>query len=95
MSATLAEVRKLALELAPQDKLALIGDLSQQLRTQYPPVHKPARRSLHGILAHLGPAPSEEDFKEARREAWKNFPRDADRFDPPPASQVGDGQAPP
>ena len=93
MSATLAEVRKLALELAPQDKLTLIGDLSQQLRTQYPPVNKPARRSLHGILAQLGTAPSEEDFKEARREAWKNFPRDEDRFEPPPSLQEGDRPA--
>ena len=32
--------------------------------------------SLYGILAHLGPAPSEEDIDEIRREMWNDFPRD-------------------
>ncbi len=34
------------------------------------------RRSLLGLWADLGPAPSAEDIDEARREAWANFPRD-------------------
>lgn len=83
MSAMLADVRKLALELPPRDKLALIGELSRHLQAQYPAAEDRPRRSVRGILAHLGPAPSEEDFAEARREAWKNFPRDPGRFDPP------------
>jgi hypothetical protein len=38
---------------------------------------KPApKRSLLGLLADLGPAPSAEDIDEARREMWANFPRD-------------------
>ncbi len=32
--------------------------------------------SLFGILAHLGPGPSDEDIDEMRREAWANFPRE-------------------
>jgi hypothetical protein len=30
----------------------------------------------YGILAKYGPAPSEEDIAEVRREMWANFPRD-------------------
>jgi len=33
-------------------------------------------KSLFGILKHLGPAPSEEDIEEVRREMLANFPRD-------------------
>ena len=28
------------------------------------------------ICEHLGPAPSEADIAEARREMWRNFPRE-------------------
>lgn len=31
------------------------------------------RRSLRGILADFGPAPSDEDIAEARREMWGNI----------------------
>lgn len=34
------------------------------------------RKSMLGILAHLGSAPSAEDIDEVRREVWKNFPRE-------------------
>jgi hypothetical protein len=35
------------------------------------------RKPLIGRLAHLGlKTPSLDEFKEARREAWANFPRD-------------------
>jgi len=33
-------------------------------------------RSLRGILAGSGPAPSAEDIDEARREMWGDFPRE-------------------
>ncbi len=83
MSAALDEVRLLALELSPRDQLSLIGDLTQRLRDQIAPADRPARRSMYGALAHLGPAPSEEDIREMRREVWKNFPRDPDRLEGP------------
>ncbi len=63
--------------LSPEDKLRLIEDLVQQLRSDHPP--PPAKkpfRSLRGALADLGPAPSAEDIDEMRREAWANFPRE-------------------
>lgn len=34
------------------------------------------RTSVHGILSHLGPAPSAEEIDEVRREMWANFPRE-------------------
>jgi len=34
------------------------------------------RRPLRGLLKDLGPAPTEEDIAEARREMWGNFPRE-------------------
>lgn len=34
------------------------------------------RRSLYGIFAHLGTAPSAEEIDQARAEAWANFPRE-------------------
>lgn len=63
--------------LSPEDKLRLIEDLVQQLRSDPPP--PPAKkpfRSLRGALADLGPAPSAEEIDEMRREAWANFPRE-------------------
>ncbi len=30
----------------------------------------------YGMLAKYGPAPSDEDIAEVRREMWANFPRD-------------------
>jgi hypothetical protein len=35
----------------------------------------PARKDRRGMFAHHGVNLSLEDFMEARREAWKNFPR--------------------
>lgn len=34
------------------------------------------RRSSYGVLAHLGPAPSEQDIAEAREDMMRNFPRE-------------------
>jgi hypothetical protein len=39
------------------------------------PVRLPLKNS-YGILAQYGPAPSEEDIAEVRREMWANFPRE-------------------
>jgi len=37
---------------------------------------KKPKRSLYGICADLGPAPSAEEIDESRREMWGNFPRE-------------------
>ena len=75
-TATLSELRTMTRDLSPEDKLALLEELAQQLRPSFPRPDKPPYRSLRGILSHLGPGPSDEEIAEARREAWKNFPKD-------------------
>ncbi len=73
---TLDEVVTLASQLSPEDKVLLIERMASLLKRDFPlPTPKP-KRSLFGILAHLGPAPSAEEIDEARREAWANFPRE-------------------
>jgi hypothetical protein len=72
---TLDQVRDLSRGLSSQETLRLIDDLVHQLLEEQPPSEKSSSRSLWGVLAHLGPAPSAEDIEQARREAWANFPR--------------------
>jgi hypothetical protein len=40
------------------------------------PTNGPARRSVLGLCADLGPAPSAEEIDDTRREMWSKFPRD-------------------
>lgn len=72
---TLEEAVALAMQLPPLDKIRLIERLTprieQDLMSQTTP-----RRSLLGLCADLGTAPSGDEIDEARREAWKNFPRE-------------------
>ncbi len=69
---TLEEVLDLAQQLSPVDKARLIGQVAPALArelTETVPVLQP-RRSLYGIAAHLGPAPSAEEIDAARGEMW-------------------------
>lgn len=50
--------------------------LREELTAADSPPPAMARKSLYGIAAHLGPAPSAEEIDDARREMWANFPRD-------------------
>lgn len=73
------QVLALAQQLSLSDQARLINHLSSRLEIELKglkPHTQPSRRSLHGILADLGPAPSAEDIDEVRREMWDNFPRD-------------------
>lgn len=57
-----------------QDIKQLVQTLRERLAAAPPTAD---RQPLIGRLAHLGlKTPSLEEFKEARREAWANFPRD-------------------
>jgi len=40
------------------------------------PANSAARRSILGLCADLGPAPSAEEIDDTRREMWSKFPRD-------------------
>lgn len=64
----------LAKKLSAFDKVRLIELLAPQIRSD---LARPAkRRSLLGLCADLGPAPSAEVIDGARREAWGRFPRE-------------------
>jgi hypothetical protein len=79
---TLEQIFAEARHLSTHDKLRLIERLALDLEHTISsgPVATAERRSrsLHGALADLGPAPSEEDIKEMRRIAWGNFPREVE-----------------
>ena len=72
-SVTLEQVLSLARQLPLLDKVRLIErmapDIGRDMRQGQP------LKSLLGLCADLGSAPSAEDIDEVRREMWDNFPR--------------------
>lgn len=76
---TIEQIMNLAQTLGPPEQANLISRLASAMEknvagsTRKQPT---PRRSLHGVLADFGPAPSAEDIDEARQEMWGNFPRD-------------------
>jgi hypothetical protein len=75
-TATLKEVFDLAKKLSPRDKVRLIEHMAPEIERDLLSSQPKPRKSLWGLWANLGPAPSDEEIKEARREAWTNFPRE-------------------
>ncbi|MGD9893418.1 MAG: hypothetical protein AB7R89_24680 [Dehalococcoidia bacterium] len=73
---TFDDVVQSALKLSPMDKVRLIERLASVLKYDLPEASRMPLKSGYGILAKYGPAPSEEDIAEARREMWANFPRE-------------------
>ncbi len=70
----LNQVFGLAKQLSAFDKVRLIELLAPQIRNDL--AHPTPRRSLLGLCADLGPAPSAEVIDVACREAWGQFPRE-------------------
>jgi hypothetical protein len=73
---SLEMVLDLAKQLSPADQLRLVGRVIPDLERKLEDDPEKPLTSLCGALAHLGPAPSAEEIEEARREMWRNFPRD-------------------
>lgn len=73
---TFDDVVRDALRLPPTDKARLIVRLASVLQYDLPVESRPPLESARGLLAKYGPAPSDEDIAEARREMWGNFPRE-------------------
>ncbi len=73
---TLEEVLTLAKQLTTPDKVRLIERLAPEIERELLAAQPKRRRSLWGLCADLGTAPSAEEIDEARREAWASFPRE-------------------
>jgi hypothetical protein len=63
-----------AVRALPPDKQQELLEHANQLRQQAEP--KKPLKSIWGLWADLGISLSAEEIDEARREMWKNFPRD-------------------
>ena len=70
---TLEEVLELAKQLSLVDKVSLIEKVTPQIKRELTIQPKP-RRSLRGIWRGFNIG--EQDITEARKEIWKNFPRE-------------------
>ena len=74
-AATLEQVVSLARQLPPVEKIRLIERMVPEIERDMLGQRPPRRRSLLGLCADLGPAPSAEDIVEIRHEMWADFPR--------------------
>jgi len=73
---TLKEALDLVKQLSPLDKARLIERIVPDIERELMTTRPTARKSLWGLCADLGPAPSAEEIDEARREEWTDFPRE-------------------
>lgn len=77
MSSYVEEILTLAEKLSRREKYEIVERILDELKDTEEQSETPKpKRSLLGLVADLGPAPSAEDIDEVRREVWKNFPRE-------------------
>jgi hypothetical protein len=68
------DVATLARRLSPLEQFLLIEQLINEIKHDL--VTSPtAKRSLYGLCADLGPAPSASEIDQVRHEMWSSFPR--------------------
>jgi hypothetical protein len=72
---TVDMVLDLLRQLPPRERLSVIAQALPEAERALPEQRRPLK-SLRGLCADLGPAPSAEEIDKARREAWANFPRE-------------------
>jgi hypothetical protein len=75
-AATLEQVVSLARQLPPVEKIRLIERMVPEIERDMLGQRPLKRKSLLGLCADLGPAPSAEDIDEIRHEMWAGFPRE-------------------
>lgn len=73
---TLDQVITLARRLPPVEKIRLIERMAPEIERDILGQRPSRRRSLLGLCADLGPAPSADEIAEIRREMWADFPRE-------------------
>lgn len=72
---TLAEILDMVTQLSLVDKVRLIERVAPQIERELAVKPPKPRKSLRGLWADLGSAPSAEEIDQIRREEWANFPR--------------------
>ena len=70
---TLEEALDLVKQLSPLDKVRLIERIVPDIERELMATWLTPRKSLLGLCADLGPAPSAEEIDQARREEWANI----------------------
>lgn len=70
------QVLKLAKQLSSLEKIRLIEQVAPEIEHELLSARPTRVKSLWGLCAHLGQAPSAEEIDQARRKAWANFPRE-------------------
>jgi hypothetical protein len=70
---TLEQVLTIANQLSIADRLRLIERMLPDFQQALTDVSPTPKRSLYGLCADLGSAPSAEEIDEMRKEAWANF----------------------
>ena len=75
-TATLDEALAIVQRLTPLDKVRLLERVASTLERDLTTNPTAPLQTFKGILAHLGPGPTDEDIAEVRREMMRNFPRE-------------------
>jgi hypothetical protein len=75
ISATPQDVLKLLRQLPPRERLKVISQALPEIE-QNLSENVRAYKSLCGLWKDLLPSVSEKDIDDARREMWKDFPRE-------------------
>jgi hypothetical protein len=70
---TLEEALGLVKRLSPLDKARLIERIVPDIERELATAQPGPRKSLWGLCADLGPAPSAEEIDQARQEEWASF----------------------
>ncbi len=73
---SLQEVLNLAKQLSTVDKVRLIQLIAADIQRELVNNAPTPRKSLWGLRAALGKAPSADEIDTARNEEWANFPRE-------------------
>lgn len=73
---TFEAVFSLVKQLSISEKLRLIKWMVPEIERELVVARPTPRKSLWGLCADLGTAPSAADIDEVRREEWANFPRE-------------------
>lgn len=71
---TLDEVLDVVKRLSAVDKARLIEEVAPDIERELAGAAPRPRKSLWGLCADLGPAPSAEEIDEARTKAWASLP---------------------